>query len=129
NGSPFPICHVYDLARSTHDPEPRPPPPRGLSMSRVPELVAVDEPLAHGVTEQWIVAEPELQPATMPVTRENAETSEIAERSSAHCNMAEGELFTYLGLLEAERVFNLNMYADLPPLLPPSLEPSVTAIP
>ncbi|KAL0157343.1 hypothetical protein M9458_048589, partial [Cirrhinus mrigala] len=50
-------------------------------------------------------------------------------RSSAHCNMAEGELVEDLGLLEAEGLFDIDMYADLPPLLPPSSEPTKTAMP
>ncbi|KAI2653700.1 hypothetical protein H4Q32_014026 [Labeo rohita] len=43
--------------------------------------------------------------------------------------MAKGELLVDLGLLEIEGVFNLDLYADLPPLLPPSPEPSVTLVP
>ncbi|KAL0170752.1 hypothetical protein M9458_035348, partial [Cirrhinus mrigala] len=65
----------------------------------------------------------------MPATSENAEASVIAERSSAHCNMAEDELVVDLGLFEAERVFDWDIYADLPPLLPPSSEFTETAMP
>ncbi|KAI2647022.1 Transmembrane protease serine 9 [Labeo rohita] len=46
-----------------------------------------------------------------PLRRKYAEASVIAERSSAHCNMAEA------------------LWADLPLLLPPLSEPSVTPVP
>ncbi|KAL0177499.1 hypothetical protein M9458_026393, partial [Cirrhinus mrigala] len=102
-----------------------------------PEPAAVDEPLPHGVTEQRIATDPGLhmmsvqvfEPATTPTTRENAEASVIAERSSAQCNMAEGEMVADLGLFEAEGVFDWDLYADLPPLLLPSTELSETAMP
>ncbi|KAL0177371.1 hypothetical protein M9458_026265, partial [Cirrhinus mrigala] len=81
NRSPFTICPVDDLARSTPDPEPSPPSPCCAELK--------PEPTVDG----------------------------------------EPELTADLGLLEAEGVFNMDMYADLPPLLPPSSEPAVTAIP
>ncbi|KAL0181818.1 hypothetical protein M9458_024224, partial [Cirrhinus mrigala] len=62
-----------------------------------PEPAATDEPSPHGATEPRIAAELELlvtsvqvfEPATMPTTREKAVASDVAEGSSAHCNMAE----------------------------------------
>ncbi|KAL0192654.1 hypothetical protein M9458_010950, partial [Cirrhinus mrigala] len=56
-----------------------------------------------------ITMEPELcnpsdqvcEPVTTAATREYAEASVVAERSCAHCNMAEGELVKNLGLFEA----------------------------
>ncbi|KAL0176632.1 hypothetical protein M9458_028962, partial [Cirrhinus mrigala] len=57
-----------------------------------------------------------------------AEASGIVERSSTHCNMVEGELVVDLGLFEAEGVFDRDMYVDLPPVLPPSSEPTETAM-
>ncbi|KAL0170475.1 hypothetical protein M9458_035071, partial [Cirrhinus mrigala] len=91
------------LPTATLDPEPSPPSPRCAeqhpepTVDREPELVATDEPLPHGATEQQIATEPELQVtsvqvrvlATTPATRENAMDSEIAKWNSAHCNMAE----------------------------------------
>ncbi|KAL0175979.1 hypothetical protein M9458_028309, partial [Cirrhinus mrigala] len=60
------------------------------------------------------------EPATMPATREEAVAGEIAERSSTHCTMA--ELSVDLGLLEVEGVFEMDFFADLPPLLSPLSE-------
>ncbi len=48
-------------------------------------------------------------------SREKAVDSESAERSSAHCTMAEGEPSSG----------DLDIYADMPPLLPPLSELSV----
>lgn len=45
------------------------------------------------------------EPATMPATREKAMDSEIAERSSSHCTMADGELIVDLGLWNSEGEF------------------------
>ncbi len=45
------------------------------------------------------------EPATTPATREKAVDSEIVERSSAHCTMAEGELSVDLELWSSEGVF------------------------
>ncbi|KAL0176625.1 hypothetical protein M9458_028955, partial [Cirrhinus mrigala] len=131
-----------DLARSTPDPVPSPPSSRCVELKPEPtvdgepELIAVDEPLDR-VTEQQIAKEPELQmtsvqvcePATTPTTSEKAKASVIEERSSAHCNMTECELVKDLGLLEAEEVFDMDMYANLPPPFPPSSDPTETAIP
>ncbi len=99
-----------------------------------PKPAATDEP-QHGATVLRITVEPELlitsdqvrEPATTPATRERAVESESAERSSAHCAMAEGDLNANLGLLDSEGGV-LDVYVDLPPLLPPSSEPSVTPV-
>ncbi len=53
--------------------------------------------------------------------------SEITESSSAHCTMAEGEPSMDLELWSSEGGF-VDFYSDLPPLLPPCSEPSVTPI-
>ncbi|KAI2646234.1 Sulfur carrier protein FdhD [Labeo rohita] len=83
------------------------------------KLTNVDEPLVHGATEQQIFVELEQRmtsvqvcdPATTPTTREKAEASAITERSSTHCNIAEGELVVDLGLFEAEGVFDRDISA------------------
>ncbi|KAL0159454.1 hypothetical protein M9458_043179, partial [Cirrhinus mrigala] len=70
------------------------------------EPAATDEPLQLGETELMITMRPELRViadqvrelATTPATREKAVASEIMERSSTHCTMAEGELLVDLGL-------------------------------
>ncbi|KAL0177835.1 hypothetical protein M9458_026729, partial [Cirrhinus mrigala] len=82
-----------------------------------------NEPSPQGATELRIAVEPELhvpsdqvsEPATTPAMREKVVASEIAEGSSVHCNMPEGDL--------------IDLYADLPPLLPPSSERSLTPVP
>ncbi len=74
-----------------------------------------------------LVTPEEQELATMPATREQAMDSEIAERSSAHCTTAEGELILDLGLCNSEGGFK-DLYAALPPLLPPSSEPSVSPV-
>ncbi|KAL0179982.1 hypothetical protein M9458_025424, partial [Cirrhinus mrigala] len=112
NGSPLTICPVDDLTSSTPNPEPSPPSPCCAEQKPKPtddgepEPAMTGEPLQQGATELRITAEPELrvtsdqvqEPATTPATREKAVASEIAERSSAHCTMAEGELLMDLGL-------------------------------
>ncbi|KAL0158538.1 hypothetical protein M9458_046614, partial [Cirrhinus mrigala] len=93
---------IHRLA--TPDPGPSPPSPCCVeSMSkptadREPEPAATNEPSPHGVTDPQIAAESELLPATTPTTREKAMASDIVEGSSAHGNMAEGELVEDLGL-------------------------------
>ncbi|KAI2652932.1 Triple functional domain protein [Labeo rohita] len=67
-------------------------------------------PSPQGTTEPWIAAEPILlmtsvqlhEPVTTPAPRENAKASDVLEGSSAHCNMAEGELVKELGEWKAE---------------------------
>ncbi len=54
--------------------------------------------------------------------------SESLEKSSAHCNMCEGELFVDQGLWNTEGDPKLDIWADLPPLLLPSSEP-VSSVP
>ncbi|KAL0159608.1 hypothetical protein M9458_043333, partial [Cirrhinus mrigala] len=120
-----------DLASATPDTVPSPPSSR--CMERMPEPTADGEP----EPDPWIATEPELlvtsaqvcELATMAATREKALASEIAERSSTHCYMAEGELAEDLGLFEAERILHWDICAVLPPLHPPSSELSETAMP
>ncbi len=65
-----------------------------------------DKPSQHGATElriatelEWFMTSDQVRElATMPTTRETAVDSESAERSSAHCTMAEGELIEDLEL-------------------------------
>ncbi len=59
------------------------------------------------------------EPATTSATREKAMDSEIAERSSAPCTMAGGELIFDQRLCNSNEDFK-DLYADQPPLLPPS---------
>ncbi len=135
NGLPLTICPVEDLGSSTPDPEPSPPSPSCAEQKPEPtddgepEPAATDEPSHLGATELRIAAEPELrvtsdrvrEPATTPAMREKAMASEIAERSSTHCTLAEGELLMDLGEWKAEG-YLIYLYADLPPLLPPLSE-------
>ncbi|KAL0199837.1 hypothetical protein M9458_003024, partial [Cirrhinus mrigala] len=86
-----------------------------------------------GATELRIAAEPELRKTLdqvrEPAMKEEAMASVITERRGVHCTLGEGELLVDLGLWEAESLFNVDLYADLPPLLPPSSEPSITLVP
>ncbi|KAL0164161.1 hypothetical protein M9458_039914, partial [Cirrhinus mrigala] len=108
HGSPFTVSAKGDLTLRTQHPAPSTPSSHmpEPTVDGEPELAAVDEPSPHGTTEQQITAELELHMTSVqmcePPTRENAEASGIAKRSSAHCNLAEGELVEDLGLLEAE---------------------------
>ncbi len=69
-----------------------------------------DKPLPRSATELRIATEPEPhgssdqvgEPATTPATREKAVDSDNAERSSAPCTVAEGELIMDLGLCNSE---------------------------
>ncbi len=134
--------NLDDLASSTPDPEPSPPSPRCAepmpepTNDGEPEPTATDKPSPHGATVLRITAEPELlimsdqvrEQATTPTMREKAVDSKSVERSSAPCTVAEGELNVDLGLLDFKGEF-MDVYADLPPLLPPSPEPSVSPVP
>ncbi len=107
---------VYPRSRTQPDPEPSPPSPRYAELKpeptvdKEPETAATDKPLPHGTIEPRIATEPEpflmsvqvQEPATMAATRERAVDSESAEPSSAHCAMAEGELFVDQGLWNTE---------------------------
>ncbi|KAL0170124.1 hypothetical protein M9458_034720, partial [Cirrhinus mrigala] len=94
---------------STPDPELSPPSPFCAehqpkpTIDREPKLKAINEPSPHGATEKRIAAEGELQPATTPASRDKAEASEIAKRSSTHCTVAEGELLMDLGIRTVEK--------------------------
>ncbi len=75
-----------------------------------PEPATTDEPSPHGATELTIAAEPELQmtsvnvrePVTAPALRESATDGVSAERSSAPCTAAEGELSMARGLCQGK---------------------------
>ncbi|KAL0173783.1 hypothetical protein M9458_029751, partial [Cirrhinus mrigala] len=127
--SPFTVETEDDLASPTLDPAPSPPSPHYVepepTANGEPEPTETIEPSPHGVTELRIAAEPALhmtsvqvcRTATTVATREKAvvKASDIAEGSSAHCNMAECDLVKDLGLFEAEGVLDWDIYADLPP--------------
>ncbi len=116
NRSPFPTCFQENLASSTPYPVPSPPFTRCEECMPEPtadgetEPTTTDEPLQHGAKELRITTELELQmtlvklrePATMPALRENAMDGVSAERSSASCAAAEGELKMAHGLSHSE---------------------------
>ncbi len=136
NGSPLTVCPEDDLARSTPDPEPSPPSPRGKEHQPEPTddgepfPAAICEPALSRATERMIVPEVEpnpsdqvREPATVPITREQAVDGVSAEWSSAPCTAAEGELLIDLGLLDMERDlidWDTALEIELPPLLSPS---------
>ncbi len=136
NGSPLTVSPEDDLARSTPDPEPSPPSPRGkehqpeLTDDGEPFPAVICEPALSRATERMIVPEVEpnpsdqvREPATVPITREQAVDGVSAEWSSAPCTAAEGELLIDLGLLDMERDlidWDAALEIELPPLLSPS---------
>ncbi len=115
NGSPLTVSPEDDLARSTPDPEPSPPSPRGAEHQPKPTddgepfPAAISEPAQSRATEGKIAPEVEpnpsdqvREPATVPITREQAVDGVSAEWSSVPCTVAEGELMRPLGLLDSE---------------------------
>ncbi len=133
NGSPLTICAMDDLARSTPDPKPSPPSPRGTEHQPEPTddgepfPAAILEPAQSRATEQRIAPEVEpntsdqvREPATMPTTREPAVDGVSAEWSSAPCT---GELSIHQGLLNLEGDlidWETDLEIELLPLLSPS---------
>ncbi len=133
NGSPFTVSAVDDLARSTPDPEPSPPSPRGAEHQPEPTgdgepfPAAINEPAQSRATERKIAPEVEpnpsdqvREPATVPTTREPAVDGVSAEWSSAPCTVAEGELILHLGLLDMEGDlidWETELEYEMPPLL------------
>ncbi len=136
NGSPLTVSPEDDLARSTPDPEPSPPSPHGKEHQPEPTddgepfPAAICEPALSRATERMIVPEVEpnpsdqvREPATVPITREQAVDGVSAEWSSAPCTAAEGELLIHLGLLDMEWDlidWDAALEIELPPLLSPS---------
>ncbi|KAL1249397.1 hypothetical protein QQF64_020402 [Cirrhinus molitorella] len=136
NRSSLTIRPEENLASATPDPEPSPPSPRCVEQQPEPtadgepEPHATDEPSPRSATELRIASEPEpresdqvREPATEHATVENATDSESVEWSSAHCTKAEGELITYLGLLDLENElidWETELELDPAPFLPPS---------
>ncbi len=141
NGSPLTVSQEDDLARSTPDPEPSPPSPRGAEHQPEPTddgepfPAAICEPARSRATERMIATEVEpnpsdqvREPATMPTTREPAVDGVSAEWSSAPCTVAEGELIVHLGLLDVEGDL-IDWSAELEIELPPLLSPSSPLVP
>ncbi len=136
NGSPLTVCPEDDLARSTPDPEPSPPSPRGTEHQPEPTddgepfPAAILEPAQSRATEQRIALEVEpntsdqvREPATMPTMREPAVDGVSADWSSAPCIAAEGERIVHLGLLDMEGDlidWETELEYEMPPLLTPS---------
>ncbi len=128
---------VRPQSRTKLHPEPSTPSPR--SAEHKPEPTANGEPDPSetnelspiGVTVRRITLEPEphvtsvqvREPATEPATGDNSVYSESTEGGFDHCNMADCKLKLDLGLLDVKQDFidfNTDIYADMPPLLPPS---------
>ncbi len=108
-------------SRTTLDPEPSPPSPRCTepkpkpTADGEPRPATINEPSPMRVTELEIVLDLELLRASdqvfVPPTV-IAMDSKSVEGSSAHCTMAEGE--------PSSVDSNLDLYADMPCILPPS---------
>ncbi len=141
NGSPLTICLMDDLARSTSDPEPSPPSPRGAEHQPEPTddgapfPAAINEPAQSRATEWKIAPEVEpntsdqvREPAAVPTMREQAVDGVSAEWSSAPFTTAEGELIIHLGLLDLEEDlidWKTDLEIELFPLLSSSPSSSV----
>ncbi len=125
-------------SRTKPHPEPSTPSPRSAEYK--PEPTANGEPDPSetnelspiGLTMRRISLEPEphvtsvqvREPATELATGDNSVYSESAEGGFDHCNMADCQLKLDLGLLDVKqdlKDFNTDIYADMPPLLPPLL--------
>ncbi|KAL0192152.1 hypothetical protein M9458_010448, partial [Cirrhinus mrigala] len=135
-GSPMTVDIEDDHASPTSDPVPRPTSPR--SAERQPEPTAdgepksntTNEPSPRGATELRIAPEAETitsdqvrEPATPLATEEVPVEHEDAEEGPAHCTSAEGEQILELGQMD---LINFeDIYADMPPLIPPSSKLSV----
>ncbi|KAL0170920.1 hypothetical protein M9458_035516, partial [Cirrhinus mrigala] len=108
NRSPFTVSSEDDLTSSTLEPEPSLPSPRIAerqpepTADRKPEPSVTDEPLPSGATVLRIA------------TGARAHLTRYKSRST-HCTAAEGEL-------SQDSVDNVDIYTDMPPLLPPSFE-------
>ncbi len=136
NGSPVTVSHEDDLTRSTPDPEPSPPSPRGEDYQPEPTddgepfPTTICKPVLSRATERMIDPEVEpnpsdqvREPVTVPTMREQAVDSVSAEWSSTPCTAAEGELETHLGLLDMEWDlidWDAALETEEPPLLSPS---------
>ncbi len=130
NGSPLTVSPEDDLARSTPDPEPSQSSPRGAEHQPEPTddgepfPAAISEPAQSRATERNIAPEVDnpsdqvREPATVPITREQAVDGVSAEWSSAPCTAA--ELMRPLGLLDSEG-------ASDPPVPTPLMCPPVPA--
>ncbi|KAI2653852.1 Chromatin-remodeling ATPase INO80 [Labeo rohita] len=119
---------------SQHDPEPSQPPPRLAehepepTADGEPEPNATEPSRATRATVWRIATEPEpipsdqvREPAALNMTVDVSVEHEGAEESIAHCTAAEGELSLELGQMDLID-FYTDIYADMPPLLPPSFE-------
>ncbi len=131
------------LWSATPDPVPSPPSPRcaecepELTANGEPEHVTTDKPSLRSATELRIATEPEphgssdqvREPATTPATREKATDSVSAERSSAPCTAAEGELSMARQLChtEDERVPVPELSPEWAPI--PELSPEKSPVP
>ncbi len=124
-----------DDTSPTSDPEPSPQSPHSMepkpepTADREPELDATNEPSPERATELTITPEPEpvtsdqvREPATEHTMVDDAKEHEGLEESPAHCTTAEGELqLNSVDLIDSV----LDLYADMPTLLPPTYEQSV----
>ncbi|KAL0165522.1 hypothetical protein M9458_037366 [Cirrhinus mrigala] len=114
-----------DNTSPTLDPEPRQLSPQ--FMEHEPEPTATDEPSPNGPDP--ITSNQVQEPATSLAMEEVSVEHEDAKEGPAHCTYAEGELKLELGQMDLIN-FDEDIYADMPPLLPPSKlsydpEPSV----
>ncbi|KAI2666688.1 Zinc metalloprotease ZmpB [Labeo rohita] len=125
-----------DDTSPTPDPVPRPTSPcstkRQLEPTAdgEPKSSATNEPSLRGATKLRIAPEHEpitsdqvREPVTPLATEEFSVEREDAEEGPAHCTSAEGELSFELG--QKDLINFEDIYADMPPLIPPLSELSV----
>ncbi|KAL0170706.1 hypothetical protein M9458_035302, partial [Cirrhinus mrigala] len=115
----------------TPDPVPSPTSPR--SAERQPKHTVDGEPKPSTTDKPSLRIAPEPEPITSDQVREPATshgTEEVsvereeAEEGPAHCTSAEGEQKLELGQMDLIN-FDEDIYADMPPFIPPSSELSV----
>ncbi|KAL0185255.1 hypothetical protein M9458_020952 [Cirrhinus mrigala] len=101
-------------------------PPSPRIMEHEPEPTTTNKPSPSGATELRITPKPEpimseqvRETATLHATEEFTVEREEAEEGPSHCTSAEGELSMELGQIDLID-FYTDIYADMPPILPPS---------
>ncbi|KAL0168348.1 hypothetical protein M9458_036570 [Cirrhinus mrigala] len=116
-------------------PDPVPSPTSFRSAERQPKPTAdeepkpspIDEPLPRGATELRVTPEPEPitsnqvgEPASSHAREEFTVEHEDAKEGPAHCSSTEGEQILELGQMNL--IIFEDIYADMPPLIPPLSE-------
>ncbi|KAI2650866.1 Gag polyprotein [Labeo rohita] len=101
----------------TPDPVPSPPSPRSMEYKPEPTTDGESKPSS---TVEPITSDQVREPVTS-LAMEFSVEHEDAEESLDHCTSTDGELKLELGQMDLIN-FDEDIYADMPPLIPPSSE-------